>query len=330
MAWKTCISVFCPIVLCVGYAGEPNKDAASDSFDLQCVGHWSSETVWTVAYDAERDLAFLGSCGCVHIVDVTFPAQPKKIGAFRHSACNACGLDYQQDTRRLYICSGMTGMSIWNIADPSNPSELGRYDTPGYACGVDVAGPYAYVADGDGGLRIIDVSAPARPVEVRHLNMEAACCVHIQDHYAYVADLGLRIIDVADPRAPVEIAFCQTPGVAYGVHVNGSYAYVADDWCGLRVIDISDPRNPHEIGCTETPGYAWNVYVKGSFAYVSACDAGLYVIDVRDPTTPRSIAHYATTNDALHAYVTGSHVYVASAAGGLQIYANHAIAGKKQ
>jgi hypothetical protein len=37
----------------------------------------------------------------------------------------------------------------------------GSYDTAGEARGVSVSGNYAYVADGDTGLVIIDISNPA-------------------------------------------------------------------------------------------------------------------------------------------------------------------------
>ena len=43
---------------------------------------------------------------------------------------------------------------------------VGTLDTPGYARDVEVMGDLAYVADGDSGLRVIDVSNPAFPVEL--------------------------------------------------------------------------------------------------------------------------------------------------------------------
>ena len=70
---------------------------------------------------------------------------------------------------------------------------------------VAVSGNYAYVAGGDGGLRIIDISNPA---------------------------------------APTEAGFYDTPGDARGVAVAGNYAYVADGKGGLRMIDISNPAAP--------------------------------------------------------------------------------------
>ena len=299
-----------------------NIELGTDSLNVQCVGHWSCEAAWTIAYDAVRDLVFLGSCGCVYFLNVAHPSQPEKIGECKHLACNTSGLYFQENTRHLYVCGGVSGVNIWDVNDPFNPQQLGHYDTPGYACGVHVVDSYAYVADGDGGLRIIDVSAPTDPREISHLDMDAACSVYIRNQHAYIADLGLRIVDISNPLYPVEKSFHYTPGVTQCVHINGEYAYVADDWCGLMVLDISDPEHPHGVGYIATPGYAWDVYVSGSFAYVSTCEAGLFLIDVSNPAAPREVACYDTTCEALHSYVSGSYIYVAAGAHGLQIYAN--------
>ncbi len=40
---------------------------------------------------------------------------------------------------------------------------VGALDTPGYAQSLTLAGDRVYLADGEGGLRIIDVSDPAAP-----------------------------------------------------------------------------------------------------------------------------------------------------------------------
>ncbi|MHA1960692.1 MAG: hypothetical protein ACW99U_10690, partial [Candidatus Thorarchaeota archaeon] len=74
-----------------------------------------------------------------------------------------------------------------------------------YARGVFVSGDYAYVADWDDGLAVINISDPT------------------------------------NPGTPV---YEDTRGLAYDVYVSGDYAYVADLNTGLAVIDISDPTNP--------------------------------------------------------------------------------------
>ena len=65
------------------------------------------------------------------------------------------------------------------------------------------------------------------------------------------------MIDVSTPSAPVEVGFVDTPDLALGVAVSGSYAYVADGCDGLRVIDVSTPSSPVEVGFVDTPDWAW-------------------------------------------------------------------------
>ena len=48
----------------------------------------------------------------------------------------------------------------------TDPDEIGFYVTPGWAEDVALAGDYAYIADLDSGLRIVDVSEPTSPSEV--------------------------------------------------------------------------------------------------------------------------------------------------------------------
>ena len=291
-----------------------------DMGNLYYVGKWSAKPVWTLTHDASRNIVFLGSCGCVCMLDVSDPSNPSMISEFKHSRCNTCGLFYQSKTNRLFICDGISGLKIWDISDATKPIELGSIDTPGYACAVHVAGKKAYVADGDGGLRIIDISNPSRPKEISHMHMSTACCVYVEGSYAFMTDLGLRIIDISNPMKPKEVAFHPTPGVAYGVYVTGPKAFIADDWCGVRVIDVSDVRKPREIGHLEIPGYAWDIQVSGSLAFVAAYDGGLRIIDVSDPAKPKEVASCETPDKALQAIVMGSGVYLAAAGKGLLVY----------
>ncbi|MDB9539335.1 Calx-beta domain-containing protein, partial [Anabaenopsis arnoldii] len=119
------------------------------------------------------------------------------------------------------------------------------YDTSGDAYDVQVVGNYAYLADGNAGLQIIDIS---------------------------------------DPANPTRTGVYDTSGDAYGVQVVGNYAYVADGNAGLQIIDISNPANPTPTGVYDTPGFAGDVEVVGNYAYVAEYQAGLQIIDVSEFT----------------------------------------------
>jgi hypothetical protein len=98
----------------------------------------------------------------------------------------------------VLLSFGFLGFAPGALAELlDDPIELG-FHTLGRVNGVAVVGTLAYVADGFSGLRVIDVS---------------------------------------DPALPVELGFLDTPDNAFGITVVGTLAYVADDSSGLRVID---------------------------------------------------------------------------------------------
>src|SRR5262249_47282840 len=65
-----------------------------------------------------------------------------------------------------YFTDVSAGLTIVNVADPTNPMILGRYRREGfYATGLAVKDQYAYITDGasPGTLSIIDATDPTRP-----------------------------------------------------------------------------------------------------------------------------------------------------------------------
>jgi hypothetical protein len=169
-----------------------------------------------------------------------------------------------------------------DISDPADPIEIGcyddipgGYDTLGYAEGVAVLGNYAYLADGDSGLVILDISDPTHPVQTGYCDTPGeACNIAVTDDYAFVADWpeGLQIIDVTDPSHPTIAGHHDLPGRAYGVAVAGQLAYVADWDAGLQIVNVSNPSEPTIAGYYNTPGHAYGVAVAGKYAYVADQD----------------------------------------------------------
>ncbi|MDM8523924.1 CARDB domain-containing protein [Desulfococcaceae bacterium HSG8] len=199
---------------------------------------------------------------------------------------------------------------------------VGSMDTPGSPKGVAVSGTTVYVADGDGGLQVTDVSDPENPVIVGSADTPGSGSgVTVSGTTAYVADgeEGLQVIDVSDPENPFIIGNADTPGYAIGVTVSGTTAYVADRDDGLQVIDVSDPENPAVIGSADTPGFAKGVTVAGTTAYVADGYSGLQVTDVSDPENPVIVGSVDTPGFAAGVTVAGTTAYVANRHDGLQV-----------
>ena len=97
--------------------------------------------------------------------------------------------------------------------------------------------------------------------------------------YVADSDSGLRVIDVSNPANPREVGSFDTPGTAEGVAILNGCAFVADGGFGLRVIDISEPAHPYETGYYDTPGYARGVAVGDSGLVFVADSSSLGVYD---------------------------------------------------
>jgi len=208
---------------------------------------------------------------------------------------------------------------------------LGRYDTPGRAEAVVVAGNLAYVADGSVGLQVIDVSNPMAPVRVGGYDTGGdALDVAVAGGIAYVADGGgLEIIDVSIPAAPVRLGGYDAENSAQGIAVAGNIAYLTDNISGLQIIDVSNPASPVWLGEYHSPDYLYlpfKVTVADGIAYLAAgviCGGieagldcgGLQIIDVSNPALPTLLGKYddSDTNDlgvCNDVAIAGSTVYL--------------------
>jgi hypothetical protein len=107
---------------------------------------------------------------------------------------------------RAYVAAQASGLHIFNVANPTQPSVAGEYDTP-LVSSTDVA--------------------------------EAGTFAYVTDYYYGVNVRGLRMINATDPAHPFKSGELRTLGEARGVSVSGPYAYIADGSQGLRVVNAA-------------------------------------------------------------------------------------------
>ncbi len=207
---------------------------------------------------------------------------------------------------------------------------------------VSVSGGYAYVADGESGLKVLDTSNFSSPEPVGSIGgIGTAESVYVYGDHAYVTVDGhnefvpsrLRIIDISDPASPrLEGSVAAEGTVEF---VSGDYAYLTSRstiWYrepnSLTIVDISDPASPEIAGTYEITGNAYGVHVSGDHAYLAyivpeCCgyvgDTGLLVIDITDPADPVAVGSCNTPGNAFDVYVSGKYAYVAAGQAGLQV-----------
>jgi len=212
---------------------------------------------------------------------------------------------------------------IVDFSTPSSPVELGKLELSDINTITDIFidGNYSYVTDGWNGLRIIDISNSANPVEVGSFaSDDLALDVFVDGNYAYLANdlAGLRILDISSHGNPTEIGHFDTEGNTEGVFVKGNYAYVADGDFGFRILDISNLASPVEKSVFPTGSYSFNVVVEGNYAYVADGD-DLYILDISDPAAPTEAGYLGTGGYFQDVSVEGDYTYLANGSKGLFI-----------
>ena len=125
------------------------------------------------------------------------------------------------------VDGGQGGLLLYDISSLESPVLLGRYS--GSYESLDIAGEYAYLAGGDQGFYVVDISDPTSPELAAHVPQWKG-----EGH-------------PDRPGAPRDVS-------VQHVRVDGDLAYVAAHWDGLVVFDVSRPDSPQRLGSFPTPG----------------------------------------------------------------------------
>jgi len=221
-----------------------------------------------------------------------------------------------------YISNGAL-LEIIDISNPSSFQILGKVILPEPAKKINITGNYAYVADGESGLRIIDISSPGYSFEVGCYEMDnEAICLDVFEDYAYVGGSELRVIDISDPSNPFQVGNLSVVCYDAAIAPSGNYAYIASKNPGFRIINVSDPTDPYESGNFNID-YGDGVDISDSYAYVVSRNSRLLLaINISNPASPFEADSYHIEGDARDITISDNTAYVADRIGlkGLWIF----------
>ncbi|MEQ9096596.1 MAG: GC-type dockerin domain-anchored protein [Phycisphaerales bacterium] len=192
------------------------------------------------------------------------------------------------------VAAGQAGLETIDISGVA-PQALGIVDTPGHARDVAVRDGYAYIADGEMGLRVIDIRDPANPQIVSGLDTPGlARRVVLSDDYAFIADGvefpdrggGVQIIDISDPAAPTLAASYEPPQTAVDLRVQGHELFVAFRSGRIDILDITDPTSPELTSQYSTYGSVGALAVRDGLVSIGQSVEGLRLLESSDPVEP--------------------------------------------
>ncbi len=250
----------------------------------------------TVTGDASRRLTVTGTLLDGTSLDLTSPAKGTMYVSSDLLVCNfgaEAGRVFAGGDGTCTVTATNNGFNAQaaGVVTSFAPLALANLPLAGTLRSVDLAGNRAYVAAGEAGLHVVDISDPAQPARIAGLGTPGeALDIRVVGGTAYIADgiAGLVIVDVSDPARPMMLGSEDTGGIARDVAVAGANAYVADGPGGLVVIDVTDSSDPRTIATLATEGDAQGVAVAGDLAVLAEASPGnrLSVIDIASPDAP--------------------------------------------
>jgi hypothetical protein len=264
----------------------------------------------------------------MRVYDISRPAAPREIGFLDVDGLGIHRL-WWTGGRYAYGSALLDGfidhiLVVIDLIDPTRPTIVGRFWLPGlWAAGGEtfsfpgrvglhhavVAGDIAYGCWRDGGLTLVDVSAPTAPRLIAHRNWSPpfAGGTHsalplVDRGLLVVADEAARpidkepmkpiwVFDIREPSNPVSIATFPIPrdqdyvakGGNFGPHnlhenrpgsfQSSSTIFATYQNAGLRVFNIDDPFRPVEAGWFVPPTpHRWMEPLRGRMKVLHSSD----------------------------------------------------------
>jgi hypothetical protein len=200
-----------------------------------------------------------------------------------------------------------SGLAVWDVSDPANPSELGFFSTGRGSRGVHeftarlhadhwmayLAVPNSEITEGTGDLRIVDLTDPRNPVAVVDWGARK--------------DAGLPVGTGSQCapycRGSVPQAFLHSVALS----PDGRTAYLSYWDLGVIILDVSEPSAPRWLGrfaepqAAEGNTHSVSLAHDGKLALVADETVAppwgrLRLVDVQDPANPVQVSTFDTAN----------------------------------
>jgi len=190
---------------------------------------------------------------------------------------------------------------------------------------VCIDGDYAYIANLNGPIVVLDLEAPGGPDIVGRFDpAETPLRIDVCGDYLYSCSHAgtMEIVSIGSPYSPTAAGSVRIRSGVDDFCVKDGYAYIADEQ--LRIIDVDPPhaaRLVKELGTTSSPG---QIAVDGNYVYAAgigtvADQFGVptlgYVIDIIYIDPPENARLLSTINMFIHEQsgnfaVEGGYLYV--------------------
>jgi len=303
------MKVLTRFVLLLAIISTYSTQAISQNWNVEQVG--SLYDLWSGCFDVavQGDFAYLATYSSgFSVVDVSDPTAPEIVG----------NLDFDGGADRIsvdgdYACLKAAGFVMVDVSDPTSPVELCTYPVIGLQ-DVLLVDEYLYVISFTRGLLIFDITDPAAPALISHLEMPYhSRYVAVSGNYAYVTIVGdgICVVDISNPAVPSIVGFVHIYGVEFqDIEYDSGFVYSISG-SKAYIIDVSNPYAPFLTSEITVGNPLQGMTKSGQYLYTAGGVNGCHVVDVADPYSPFIVNAFTTPGYPRDLWVSEGHLYLA-------------------
>ncbi|MCK4231619.1 T9SS type A sorting domain-containing protein, partial [candidate division WOR-3 bacterium] len=208
---------------------------------------------------------------------------------------------------------------IYDMADPVGGVELiSRLEFDGvHVWSLAVEPPFAYLASGDSGLIVVDLSDPAAPTEAARINLGArALSIFKSGDTVYVGfeESGIALIDVRVSASPLLLGAKPTAGGVLDMALRDSLLFIAQATAGAAIYDM---EGWNLLSTIPTGHVTFSLALEGNKLFLAEGALGISVYDIRNPASPHRVGTLNTGGEARDIVSLGDTLLVADGYDGL-------------
>lgn len=211
----------------------------------------------------------------------------------------------------LILNGGNPDFIIFDISDPTHPSQVGSLSLSGTPQDIAISGNYAYVVSNQNNaeLQIVNVTNPASPSIANSINLSGnqdGQAVSIDGNTLFItrASSGNDEFLIYDISSPVSPSFLGSEDLGSGnntkIYINGLHAYVISDQNNqeLKIIDISNINSPFFASSYDMIGNNDATAISGSenTLLVGRSNGELLIFNLASPLSPLFLGSFNAQN----------------------------------
>jgi hypothetical protein len=186
---------------------------------------------------------------------------------------------------------------------------------------------YAFLADGQKGLEVIDISSPQSPTLVFNYQTNGFAKEVLVDSvrsnkYVFISDedKGLFILNITNPNGVyLDTLLSYTSGVKSSFLKNG-YLYIALKLGAVKIVNINSlPDSVYEAGTYNPQNPVEHIEISGNNIYLLEKTNGVEIAGISNPVSPNVLSVFTTSGSCYNLKIADNLAYIADGTAGLSV-----------